>query len=90
MNEIIQLAKAYHFAAIKHVGLRGLADARTTVYASVGASVDLFKGFLTADQLATYQKDGAPYVKPFEGFLLQATSDAAGNRSRMVITVRQP
>ncbi|MBI2782384.1 MAG: DUF3352 domain-containing protein [Chloroflexi bacterium] len=76
-------------AAFKHAGTRGIANARTTIYVGVGASINLLKGFLTADQLATYQKDAAPYVEPFEGFLLQATSDAAGNRSRMVITVTQ-
>lgn len=77
-------------AAFKHAGTRGIANARTTIYVGVGATIDLFKAVLTADQLATYQKDAAPYVEPFEGFLLQATSDAAGSRSRMVITVTQP
>jgi hypothetical protein len=73
--------------AFKHAGTRGIANARTTIYVAVGASTDLVTAMLPADALATYQKDAAPYVEPFEGFLLQATSDAAGNRSRMVITV---
>jgi hypothetical protein len=77
-------------AAYKHVRTRGIADARTTVYIGVGATVDLVKGLLPADALAQYQTEAAPYVEPFEAFLLQATSDAAGNRSRMVITVSQP
>jgi hypothetical protein len=74
-------------AAFKHAGTRGIAGARTTIYVGVGASIDLATGIMPADALATYQKDLAPYVEPFEGFLLQATSDATGNRSRMVITV---
>jgi hypothetical protein len=77
-------------AAFKHAATRGIANARTTIYLGVGATIGLAKGFMTADELATYQKDAAPYIEPFEGFLLQATSDAAGNRSRMVITVSTP
>ena len=75
-------------AAFKHAAARGIANARTTIYLGVGASVEFAKGLLTADELATYLKDAAPYVEPLEAFLLQATSDAAGNRSRMVITVK--
>ena len=74
-------------AAFKHAAARGIGTAQATVYVGVGATVDLVKGFLNADQLATFQKDAAPYVEPFEGFLVQAVSDATGNRSRMVITV---
>lgn len=77
-------------AAFKLAATRGIANARTTIYLGVGATIDLAKGFMTADELATYQKDAAPYVEPFEGVLIQATSDAAGNRSRMVITVSTP
>lgn len=77
-------------AAFKHAGTRGLANARTTVYVGVGATLELVKGMLPADELATYQSEAAPYVEPLEAFLLQATSDAAGSRSRMVITVSQP
>jgi hypothetical protein len=77
-------------AAFKHAGTRGIANARTTIYIGVGATVDLVTGILPADALATYRKDAAPYVEPFEAILLQATSDAAGNRSRMVITVTTP
>jgi hypothetical protein len=74
-------------AAFKHAGTRGIADARMTIYVGVGASVDLAKGFIPPDTLASYQRDVAPYVEPLEGFLIQAASDVAGNRSRMVITV---
>ncbi len=77
-------------ASFKHALTRGLASARTTIYVGVGATVDLVKDFLSADELTVFTKDAAPYIEPFEGFLLQATSDAAGNRSRMVITVTQP
>lgn len=77
-------------AAFKHALTRGITNPRTTVYLGVGATLNLVKGFLSADELATFQKDAAPYVNPLEGFLLQATNDAAGSRSRMVITVSQP
>ena len=77
-------------AAFKHALTRGITNPRTTIYLGVGATVDLVKGFLPADELATFQKDAAPYVEPLEGFLLQATNDAAGTRSRVVITVTQP
>lgn len=77
-------------AAFKHAGTRGLANAGTTVYLGVGATLELAKGFLSADQLATYQKDAAAYLGPLEGLLLQAASDADGTRSRIVITVAKP
>ena len=77
-------------AAFKHAATRGIGNAQATIYVGVGASVDLVKGVLTADQLATFQKDAAPYVEPFEGILIQSIADAAGSRSRIVITVSQP
>ena len=77
-------------AAFKHAGTRGLANAGTTVYLGVGATLELAKGFLSADQLATYQKDAAAYLGPLEGLLFQAASDADGTRSRIVITVAKP
>jgi hypothetical protein len=76
-------------AAFKQAGTRGLSTAGTTVYLGVGATLELAKGFMSADQLATFQKDAAAYVEPFEGFLVQASSDADGNRSRVVITVKK-
>ena len=76
-------------AAFKQAGTRGLGNAGTTVYLGVGASLELAKGFMSADQLATFQKDAAAYVEPFEGFLVQASSDSDGNRSRVVITVKK-
>jgi hypothetical protein len=77
-------------AAFKHAAIRGIGNAQATVYVGVGASIQLAKGLLSADQLAAFQKDAAPYLEPFEGLLIQAASDPAGNRSRMVITVTQP
>jgi hypothetical protein len=77
-------------APFKQAEARGLSGARTTLYLGVGASLSLARGFMTPDQLATYQSEAAPYLEPFEVFLLQATDDAAGNRSRIVITVNQP
>jgi hypothetical protein len=76
-------------AAFKQAGTRGLSNAGTTVYLGVGATLELAKGFMSADQLATFQKDAAAYVEPFEGFLVQASSDADGSRSRVVITVKK-
>ena len=46
-------------AAFKHAGTRGLQSAQFTVYLGVGATVELVKGFLPADQLAKYQTDVA-------------------------------
>lgn len=77
-------------AAFKHAATRGITNALTTVYIGVGATLDLVTGLLPAEELAAFRKDAAPYVEPVEAFLLQASSDTAGNRSRMVITVTQP
>jgi Protein of unknown function (DUF3352) len=74
-------------AAFKHAIGRGLSDARATVYLGVGATIALAEGFMSADELATYQSDAAPYLEPLEAMLFQAASDEAGQRSRMVITV---
>jgi hypothetical protein len=77
-------------AAFKHAGTRGLQSAQFTVYLGVGATVELVKGFLPADELAKYQTDVAPYVEPLEAVLIQGASDAAGSRSRWVVTVNKP
>jgi hypothetical protein len=77
-------------AAFKQAAARGLANSQTTVYVGVGATIDLVKGFLPADELARYQADVAPYLDPLEAALISATSDAAGSRSRIVITVTKP
>jgi Protein of unknown function (DUF3352) len=74
-------------AAFKHAGTLGLPTAQTTVYLAAGAGLELAKGFLSADQLATYQKDAAAYLAPLEGVLFQAANDANGSRSRIVVTV---
>jgi hypothetical protein len=77
-------------AAFKHATARGLQNAQTTMYLGVGATVELVKGFLPADELAKYQSDVAPYVDPFEAVLAQGSTSADGSRSRFVVTVRQP
>ena len=77
-------------AAFKQASARGIANSRTTVYVGVGAAVDLAKGFLPADALAKYQAEVAPYLDPLEAMLINATSDASGNRSRIVMTVTKP
>jgi len=93
MSAILNTAAGSSLAdnpAFKHAATRGLTNARTTIYLGVGATVELAKSFMTAEQLATYQSDAAPYLDPFEAFLLQATNDATGIQSRMVITVSKP
>lgn len=77
-------------AAFKQASARGIANSRTTVYVGVGATVYLVKGFLPAAELARYQAEVAPYLDPLEAMLINATSDASGNRSRIVITVTKP
>lgn len=77
-------------ASFKQVSAHGIANSRTTVYIGVGASVDLVKGFVPAEELARYQAEIAPYLDPLEAVLMSATSDASGNRSRIVITVTKP
>jgi hypothetical protein len=77
-------------AAFKQASAHGFANSRATVYIGVGATVDLVKGFVPAEELATYQAEIAPYVDPLEAVLISTTGDASGDRSRIVITVTKP
>jgi hypothetical protein len=73
-------------AAFKLATQRGLSGSRTSVYAAAGSAVDLVKTFLSADDQAEWN-EYAPYLEPIEAVGVTTTSDAAANRSRIVITV---
>jgi hypothetical protein len=77
-------------ATFKLAGQRGLANSRTTVYVAAGASLDLVKGFLSADELAKFNSDVLPYLEPLQSVSLSAAEDATANRSRIVISVTKP
>jgi Protein of unknown function (DUF3352) len=77
-------------AAFKQAAARGLTNSQTTLYLGLGATIDLVKGFMSADELAKFQADVAPYLDPLEAVLISATTDASGSRSRIVITVSKP
>jgi hypothetical protein len=76
--------------AFKQASAHGFANSRATVYLGVGAGFDLVKGLIPADELAKFQAEVAPYVDPLEAVLVSTTSDASGERSRIVITVTKP
>jgi hypothetical protein len=77
-------------AAFKLAGQRGLANSRVTMYAAVGATVDMVKGLLPSDIATKWSTEYAPYVEPLEALGLTVTTDAAANRSRLVLTVSKP
>jgi hypothetical protein len=77
-------------AAFKQAAGRGLVNSQATMYVAAGATIDLVKGFVPAEQLQQFEADLAPYLDPLEAILISGTSDAAGGRSRIVITVTTP
>jgi hypothetical protein len=77
-------------AAYKAALGRSLANSRTTVYVGVASGRDLIKGFLPAESLATWESDVLPYVEPFQVVAITSSSDAAANRSRVIVTVANP
>ena len=77
-------------AAFKQAAARGIVNSQATMYVAAGATIELAKGFLPADELAQFQANVAPYLDPLEAVLMSATSDATGARSRVVITVTNP
>jgi hypothetical protein len=77
-------------AEFKAAAQHGLASSRTWVYLGVPAALDLVEGFLSADELAEWQSEYEPYLAPLDAVSITASTDPAGNRSRVVITVGQP
>jgi hypothetical protein len=76
-------------ATFKLAAQRGLANSRTTLYAAVGATVDLVQGFLPAE-ISSQWAEIAPYVDPLSAFGVSLSMDPSATRSRMVLTVNQP
>jgi Protein of unknown function (DUF3352) len=77
-------------AAFKVAVQRGLPNSKTTVYAAVGASVDLVKGFLPPEVASQWATEFAPYVDPLEALGVSVSMDASATRSRLVLTVSHP
>jgi hypothetical protein len=77
-------------AAFKRAAQRGLATSKTTVYAAVGTTMDLVQGLLPPELASEWATTFAPYVAPLEALSVSLSTDAAANRSRMVLTVSQP
>jgi hypothetical protein len=69
---------------------RSLAGSRTSLYVAVRDVVGLVEGFIPDDMTGEWETDIRPYVAPIEALSISASSDAAANRSRVVITVSQP
>jgi hypothetical protein len=79
-------------AGYKHATQRGLASSRTSVYAGVPAALDLLEGFLPEEIRTQWASDILPYLEPLEAVSvsISISGDAAANRSRFVVTVKQP
>lgn len=77
-------------AGYKRAAERSLAGSRTSVYAAVRGAVTLVEGFVPAEMLAQWESDVRPYLAPVEAVSISTTSEAAGSRSRFIITVSQP
>lgn len=77
-------------AAFKQAAARGIVNSQGTMYVAAGASIDLLKGFASAEELAEFNANVAPYVDPLESILISGTSDSTGGRSRIVISVTNP
>ena len=76
--------------AFKLAAQRGLQTSKTTVYATVGATVDMVRPLLPAEMLTEWDTELAPYVAPLEALGVSISTDAAANRSRLVLTVSNP
>jgi hypothetical protein len=77
-------------AAFKLAAQRGLANSKTTLYAAVGATVDLVQGLLPPEMVGQWTNEIAPYVDPLEALGFSLSMDASATRSRLVLTVNQP
>jgi hypothetical protein len=77
-------------AGYKQATQRGLASSRTSVYAGVPAALDLLEGFLPAEIRTQWESDILPYLEPLEAVSISISGDTAANRSRFVVTVKQP
>ena len=77
-------------AAFKQAAARGIVNSQGTMYVAAGATIDLLKGFASAEDLAEFNANVAPYLDPLESVLVSGTSDSTGGRSRIVISVTNP
>ncbi len=77
-------------AGFKQAAARGIANSQTTMYVAAGATIDLLRGFMPPAELAQFNAEVAPYLDPLEAVLLTGNADAAGGRSRFVISVATP
>jgi hypothetical protein len=77
-------------AAFKQAAARGVANSQSTMYVAAGAAFDFARGFLPPAELAQFNTAVAPYLDPLDAVLITGSSDAAGARSRIVITVTTP
>ncbi len=69
---------------------RSLAGSRTSVYLAVRGAISLAEGLVPADMLARWESDIKPYVTPIDSVSISTTNEAAGTRSRLIISVSQP
>ena len=69
---------------------RSLAGSRTSVYAAVRGAISLAEGLVPAEMLARWQSDIKPYLAPLDSVSISTTSEVAGTRSRLIISVSQP
>lgn len=77
-------------AGYRQAADRSLAGSRTSVYVAVRGALTLAEGFVPAEMLAQWETDIKPYLAPIEAVSISTTSEAAGSRSRLIITVSQP
>ena len=77
-------------ADYKKAAERSLAGSRTSVHVALRGAVSLAEGFVPAEMLAQWESDIKPYVAPIEALSMSTISEAAGSRSRLIITVSQP
>jgi len=77
-------------AGYKKAAERSLAGSRTSVYVAVRGAISLAEGLVPAEMLAQWESDIKPYVTPIDSVSISTTSEVAGTRSRLIITVSQP
>jgi hypothetical protein len=77
-------------AGYKKAAERSLAGSRTSVYVAVRGAITLAEGLVPAEMLAQWEADIKPYVTPIDSVSISTTSEVAGSRSRLIITVSQP
>lgn len=77
-------------AGYKKAAERSLVGSRTSVYVAVRGAITLAEALVPAEMLAQWQTDIKPYVTPLDSVSISTTTEAAGTRSRLIISVSQP